>query len=134
MRGSLLCVFNARSVALISPRRLNALAAAGGALGAVSGYHPIAGAIRDYDERIRQAESFGDTGLRVDLENQIADETRHKEESSASSLAGLPDRTNVRFSSSNVGADGNPSAELPLKAPAVPIRHFWPSRQWCKCE
>ena len=37
-------------------------------------------AIKDYDERIRQAESFGDVGLKVDLENQIADETRHKEE------------------------------------------------------
>ena len=37
-------------------------------------------AIHDYDERIRQAEAFGDTGLKVDLENQVADETRHKEE------------------------------------------------------
>ena len=37
-------------------------------------------AIADYDERIRDAESFGDVGLKVDLENQIADETRHKEE------------------------------------------------------
>jgi bacterioferritin len=37
-------------------------------------------AIADYDERIRQAESFGDIGLKVDLENQVADETRHKEE------------------------------------------------------
>jgi bacterioferritin len=37
-------------------------------------------AITDYDERIRQAEAFGDVGLKVDLENQIADETRHKEE------------------------------------------------------
>ncbi len=37
-------------------------------------------AITDYNGRIRQAESFGDFGLKVDLENQIADETRHKEE------------------------------------------------------
>lgn len=37
-------------------------------------------AIADYDERVRQAEAFGDTGLKVNLENQIADETRHKEE------------------------------------------------------
>ena len=37
-------------------------------------------AIADYDERIRQAEAFGDIGLKVDLENQVADETRHKEE------------------------------------------------------
>lgn len=37
-------------------------------------------AIADYNERIHQAEAFGDIGLKVDLENQIADETRHKEE------------------------------------------------------
>lgn len=37
-------------------------------------------AIADYQMRIRQAEVFGDIGLRVDLENQVADETRHKEE------------------------------------------------------
>jgi len=37
-------------------------------------------AITDYDERVRQAEAFGDVGLKVDLENQVADETRHKEE------------------------------------------------------
>jgi len=37
-------------------------------------------AIAGYDERIQQAEEFGDIGLKVDLENQIADETRHKEE------------------------------------------------------
>ena len=37
-------------------------------------------AILDYEERIHQAEAFGDVGLRVDLENQVADETRHKEE------------------------------------------------------
>lgn len=37
-------------------------------------------AINDYRERIEQADSFGDIGLRVDLESQIADETRHKEE------------------------------------------------------
>jgi len=37
-------------------------------------------AIADYDSRIRQAESFGDVGLKVALENQVADETRHKEE------------------------------------------------------
>jgi bacterioferritin len=37
-------------------------------------------AIADYDERVGQAEAFGDIGLKVDLENQLADETRHKEE------------------------------------------------------
>jgi bacterioferritin len=37
-------------------------------------------AIEDYNARIRQAEAFGDCGLRVNLENQVADETRHKEE------------------------------------------------------
>jgi bacterioferritin len=37
-------------------------------------------AIADYNARIRQAEAFGDLGLKVALENQIADETRHKEE------------------------------------------------------
>lgn len=37
-------------------------------------------AIADYNSRIRQAEDFRDLGLKVDLENQVADETRHKEE------------------------------------------------------
>jgi bacterioferritin len=37
-------------------------------------------AIFDYGERIGQAEAFGDIGLKVNLENQVADETRHKEE------------------------------------------------------
>jgi bacterioferritin len=37
-------------------------------------------AIADYDARIRQAEGFGDIGLKVALENQVADETRHREE------------------------------------------------------
>jgi bacterioferritin len=37
-------------------------------------------AIADYSARIRQAETFGDLGLKVALENQIADETGHKEE------------------------------------------------------
>jgi bacterioferritin len=37
-------------------------------------------AIADYGQRIHQAESFGDIGLKVDLESQLADETRHKEE------------------------------------------------------
>jgi bacterioferritin len=37
-------------------------------------------AIADYGKRIRQAEAFGDIGLKVALENQVADETRHKEE------------------------------------------------------
>ncbi len=37
-------------------------------------------AIADYDERILQAAAFDDIGLKVSLENQIADETRHKEE------------------------------------------------------
>jgi bacterioferritin len=37
-------------------------------------------AIAEYKLRIRQAGVFGDVGLKVVLENQIADETRHKEE------------------------------------------------------
>lgn len=37
-------------------------------------------AIYDYEERIRQAEALGDVGLKVNLETQVADETRHKEE------------------------------------------------------
>lgn len=37
-------------------------------------------AIADYTERAQQAEAFGDIGLKVELENQLADETRHKEE------------------------------------------------------
>ncbi len=37
-------------------------------------------AVADYKARIRQAEDFGDFGLKADLENQVADETRHKEE------------------------------------------------------
>jgi bacterioferritin len=37
-------------------------------------------AIADYNQRIEQAEAFGDIGPKVDLENQLADETRHKEE------------------------------------------------------
>lgn len=37
-------------------------------------------AIADYTQRAQQAEMFGDIGLKVSLENQISDETRHKEE------------------------------------------------------
>jgi bacterioferritin len=37
-------------------------------------------AIADYNARIRQAEGFGDFGLKADLEGRVADETRHKEE------------------------------------------------------
>jgi bacterioferritin len=37
-------------------------------------------AIVDYCERIGQAEACGDIGLKVNLESQVADETRHKEE------------------------------------------------------
>src|ERR1700730_8124375 len=37
-------------------------------------------AIADYITRIGQAQGFGDLGLKVNLENQLADETRHKEE------------------------------------------------------
>jgi bacterioferritin len=37
-------------------------------------------AIADYDARIGQAQAFGDVGLKVNLETQVADETRHKEE------------------------------------------------------
>lgn len=37
-------------------------------------------AITGYCERIRQADALGDVGLKVILENQVADEMRHKEE------------------------------------------------------
>ena len=37
-------------------------------------------AIGDYTARIHQAEQCGELGLKVALENQLADETRHKEE------------------------------------------------------
>jgi bacterioferritin len=37
-------------------------------------------AIADYTERIAQAEMFKEIGLKVTLENQLADETRHMEE------------------------------------------------------
>ncbi len=37
-------------------------------------------AITDYEQRLRQAVALGDVGLKVSLENQVADETRHKEE------------------------------------------------------
>src|ERR1700722_431201 len=37
-------------------------------------------AIADYTTRIGQAEACGEIGLKVALENQLADETRHKEE------------------------------------------------------
>ena len=36
-------------------------------------------AISDYNERIKQAETYGDTALKVALENQVADETNHKQ-------------------------------------------------------
>jgi bacterioferritin len=48
-------------------------------------------AIEDYGERLRQADAFGDIGLKVSMENQIADETRHKEELE-SVLAGWDER------------------------------------------
>jgi bacterioferritin len=37
-------------------------------------------AISDYGERITQVEEFGDIGLKVQLEDQIRDETNHREE------------------------------------------------------
>jgi bacterioferritin len=37
-------------------------------------------AIEGYRKRIRQADKLGEIGLKVVLENQVADETRHKEE------------------------------------------------------
>lgn len=37
-------------------------------------------AIADYSKRIGQAEALGEIGLKVNLESQVADETRHKEE------------------------------------------------------
>jgi bacterioferritin len=37
-------------------------------------------AIADYEERILQAEALGEVGRKVNLESQVSDETRHKEE------------------------------------------------------
>lgn len=37
-------------------------------------------AIADYNTQLGRADDFGDFGLKVVLENQVADETRHKEE------------------------------------------------------
>lgn len=37
-------------------------------------------AIQGYTERAQQAEEFGDIALKVAMENQIADETNHKQE------------------------------------------------------
>lgn len=37
-------------------------------------------AVRDYTERARQADAFGDKGLAVQLEDIVADETGHSEE------------------------------------------------------
>jgi bacterioferritin len=37
-------------------------------------------AICDYEKRICQAEALGEVGLKVNLESQVSDETRHKEE------------------------------------------------------
>lgn len=37
-------------------------------------------AIKDYTERVAQAEEAGETGLKVQLEDQILDETNHREE------------------------------------------------------
>jgi bacterioferritin len=37
-------------------------------------------AIADYEQRILQAEALGEVGLKVNLESQVSDETRHKEE------------------------------------------------------
>jgi bacterioferritin len=47
-------------------------------------------AVTDYNARIKQAEEYGDTGLKVALENQVADETDHQQEVSRM-LAGWPD-------------------------------------------
>ncbi len=47
-------------------------------------------AVNDYNERLRQAEAYGDTGLKVALENQVSDETNHKQEVSRM-LAGWPE-------------------------------------------
>jgi bacterioferritin len=37
-------------------------------------------AVTDYSKRVKQAEEFGDTGLMVQLENIVNDETGHLEE------------------------------------------------------
>jgi bacterioferritin len=36
--------------------------------------------IARYTERVQQAEAAGEIGLRVDLEDLVSDETRHKED------------------------------------------------------
>jgi bacterioferritin len=47
-------------------------------------------AVKDYNERIGQAEDYGDTGLKVALEGQVSDETNHEHEVSRM-LSGWPD-------------------------------------------
>jgi bacterioferritin len=37
-------------------------------------------AIKDYIERANQADALGEVGLKVELENMVADETRHAQE------------------------------------------------------
>jgi bacterioferritin len=66
-------------------------------------------AIANYTMRIRQAEACGELGLKVALENQLADETRHQEELEriiAGWYEGNPDRTRNLDRWQDVGGQG----------------------------
>jgi bacterioferritin len=66
-------------------------------------------AIADYTTRIGQAQACGELGLKVALENQLADETRHKEELERI-IAGWheadPDRTRTEGHYQDIGGQG----------------------------
>ena len=51
-----------------------------GGIGRAPGAFRVSQAIANYTGRIPQAQGFGDLGLKADLENQVANATRHKEE------------------------------------------------------
>ena len=77
-------------------------------------------AIAEYDRRIRQAEVYGDVGLKVDLESQVADETRHKEELEAHPrrlgrglISELPSR-NARTTAAELGGFSKQSSPTPM--------------------
>jgi len=66
-------------------------------------------AIADYTTRISQAEACGEIGLKVLLETQLADETRHKEEIEriiAGWCEAAPDRRRVEDPSQDTGGEG----------------------------
>lgn len=65
-------------------------------------------AIEGYRERIRQAETLGDSALKVVLENQLADETRHKDQINRILVGwdGLEDKRKIDASWQDDGGQG----------------------------